>query len=137
MKSSNETPSQYLSSRQQRMTTRTDVATARRSLQDLKKQTHRMSSNLNCYLSETTHIGPEAYAETWDKREKINEINNKISEIEKDLMHELPSTGSARLSDEEKQQIRGLHSTKLYTQKELADQYGVSQPTVGDIIRDD
>ena len=58
-----------------------------------------------------------------------------MSGLQKQMLDLMPETSTARLSDNERQQIKGLYSSGLYTQQEIADQYGVSQPTIGDIVR--
>jgi transposase-like protein len=42
---------------------------------------------------------------------------------------------SSRLTEEEKKQIKGLYLSGLYTQQQLANQYGVTQPTISDIVK--
>jgi predicted transcriptional regulator len=50
-------------------------------------------------------------------------------------MPQVPS--NAALSPQEKTEIRGLYDSGLYTQHQLADQYGVTQPAVSQCVRSD
>jgi transposase-like protein len=55
--------------------------------------------------------------------------------VKRNELNFMPHASTARLSDQERQQIKGLYLSRLYTQQQLAEQYGVSQPTIGDIVR--
>ena len=46
----------------------------------------------------------------------------------------MPSS-SASLSTQEKREIAGLYQSGLYTQKQLADQYGVTQSAISQSVR--
>ena len=116
-------------------TSRSDVATVKRSIRDLQKQVSRLQNNLSSQLTRQEQVDYTSFQQVWANREKLNSLNQKISELEQEINHHIPSLGNARLTEEEKQQIKGLHNSGLYTQKELADQYGVTQPTISDIVR--
>ena len=116
-------------------TSRSDVATVKRSIRDLQKQVNRLQNNLSSQLTRQEQMDYASFRQVWTNREKLNSLNQKISELEQEINHHIPSLGNARLTEEEKQQIKGLHNSGLYTQKELADQYGVTQPTISDIVR--
>ena len=115
-------------------TSRSDVATVKRSIRDLQKQISRLQNNLSSQLTRQEQMDFTSFQQVWENREKLNSLNQKISELEQEINHHIPSLGNARLTEEEKRQIKGLHNSGLYTQKELADQYGVTQPTISDIV---
>jgi hypothetical protein len=127
-----EIPQQKIS---EQATSRSDVATVKRSIRDLQKQVSRLQNNLSSQLTRQEQMDFTSFQQVWENREKLNSLNQKISELEQEISHHIPSLGNARLTEEEKQQIKGLHNSGLYTQKELADQYGVTQPTISDIVR--
>ena len=116
-------------------TSRSDVATVKRSIRDLQKQVGRLQSNLSSQLTQNEQVDLDSFSKAWDNRKKLNSLNQKITELEQEISPHIPSLGNARLTEEEKRQIKGLHNSGLYTQKELADQYGVTQPTISDIVR--
>jgi hypothetical protein len=116
-------------------TSRSDVATVKRSIRDLQKQVGRLQSNLSSQLTQNEQVDLDSFSKAWDNRNKLNSLNQKITELEQEISPHIPSLGNARLTEEEKRQIKGLHNSGLYTQKELADQYGVTQPTISDIVR--
>lgn len=116
-------------------TSRSDVATVKRSIRDLQKQVGRLQSNLSSQLTQNEQVDLDSFSKAWDNRKKLNSLNQKITELEQEISPHIPSLGNARLTEEEKRQIKGLHNSGLYTQKELADQYGVTQPAISDIVR--
>lgn len=116
-------------------TSRSDVATVKRSIRDLQKQVGRLQGNLSSQLTQNEHVDFASFEKVWENRQKLNSLNQKITELEQEISPHIPSLGNARLTEEEKRQIKGLHNSGLYTQKELADQYGVTQPTISDIVR--
>lgn len=116
-------------------TSRSDVATVKRSIRDLQKQVSRLQNNLSSQLTRQEQVDLTLFQQVWKNREKLNSLNKKINELEQEISPHIPSLGNARLTEEEKRQIKGLHNSGLYTQKELADQYGVTQPTISDIVR--
>lgn len=116
-------------------TSRSDVATVKRSIRDLQKQVDRLQGNLSSQLTQNEQVDLDSFEKAWDNRKKLNSLNQKITELEQEISPHIPSLGNARLTEEEKRQIKGLHNSGLYTQKELADQYGVTQPTISDIVR--
>ena len=116
-------------------TSRSDVATVKRSIRDLQKQVGILQGNLSSQLTQNEQVDLASFEKAWENRQKLNSLNQKITELEQEISPHIPSLGNARLTEEEKRQIKGLHNSGLYTQKELADQYGVTQPTISDIVR--
>lgn len=116
-------------------TTRSDVATMHRSISDLKSQVDRLRSNLGTIMIQSESMEFANFKSAWEKREELNRLNEDISKIEDRLKQYTPPPSSARLTEQERNEIRGLHSSGLYTQQQLADQYGVTQPTISDLLR--
>lgn len=116
-------------------TTRSDVATMRRSISDLKSQVDRLQGNLTATLTQPKSMEFSNFELAWKQREELNQLHENISELESKLKQHAPSASSARLTEQERKEIRGLHSSGLYTQQQLADQYGVTQPTISDLLR--
>lgn len=120
---------------QQNLFSRADVATTRRALQDLSNQAGKLNETIRNELADSNNLSIESYNSIWTKRERLNEVNTQIESVKSTLSSMMPNTGSARLSAEEKKQITGLYNSGLYTQKQIAEQYGVSQPSIGDIVK--
>lgn len=120
---------------QQQGFTRADVATTRRALHDLQKQAGKLSDAIFQLAATAPHVSHLAFKEAWEKRETLNKMQAQMVDLQAEMESILPSTSTARLSDNERRQIKGLYATGLYTQQQLAEQYGVSQPTIGDIAR--
>lgn len=120
---------------EQQCFSRSDVATTRRAIQDLKNQADKLKRSINNSMSEANTVSLDEFKSSWDKREALNKVNKKVDELGGTLSDMMPSLSKARLSDEERTQIKGLYNSKLYTQKQLAEQYGVSQPTVGEVVK--
>ncbi|OOF13053.1 MULTISPECIES: hypothetical protein [unclassified Salinivibrio] len=121
--------------KQQQCFTRSDVATTRRAIQDLKSQSEKLKGSLSQSLTEADNTSLEEFRTIWDKRDKLNQVNNQVKELEQSITEIMPSLSKAKLSNEEKNEIAGLYNSKLYTQSQLAEQYGVSQPTIGDVVK--
>lgn len=116
---------------------RSDVATTRRALTDLEIQSSRLQDQLQRDIASANTASMDQFQAAWKKRETLNQVNGQIANLRETLEDMMPSPGKAKLSDQEKKEIKGLYQTGLYTQTSLAQQYGVSQPTVGDVVRDD
>lgn len=121
--------------KQQQCFTRSDVATTRRAIQDLKGQSEKLKSSLSQALATADNTSMDEFQSIWSKREKLNQVNNQVNELEQSINEIMPSLSKTKLSDEEKNEITGLYNSKLYNQTQLAEQYGVSQPTIGDVIK--
>ncbi|POY54817.1 hypothetical protein PB70LOC_04473 [Pectobacterium versatile] len=115
--------------------TRTDVATTRRALSDLELQRSRLGEQVQRRMATASTANLEEFQAAWNDRSSLNDVNDQISSIRQTLESMMPSESSARLSQDERTQITGLYASGLYTQSQLAQQYGVSQPTIGDIVR--
>jgi DNA-directed RNA polymerase specialized sigma subunit len=127
--------SQIIQAAQQQSITRADIATTKRAFQDLQGQAEKLKGALFSIAASAPHCSKESFEEAWSKRDQLNQVQQQMSGLQKQMLDLMPETSTARLSDNERQQIKGLYSSGLYTQQEIADQYGVSQPTIGDIVR--
>ena len=114
---------------------RSDVATTRRALSDLEQQSSRLGEQIQRQMATANTATPEEFRRAWENRSQLNQVNEQISAMRDTMERMMPGTGNARLSNEERTQIQGLYASGLYTQTELANQYGVSQPTIGDVVR--
>lgn len=120
---------------QQQCFTRSDIATTHRAFNDLQQQAGKLSNAIFQIAATAPHCSQEAFQTAWNHRQELNQIQGQLGELNARMEAMMPSASTARLSDNERTQIRGLYASGLYTQQELADQYGVSQPTIGDIVR--
>lgn len=115
---------------------RSDLATTRRALSDLETQSGRLTEQVHYQLAKPGQVSLEDFQAGWAQREKLNQISGQIDALKQSISEILPNVSSSpRLSVEEREQICGLYQSRLYTQQQIAEQYGVSQPTIGDIVR--
>lgn len=129
------TPTSQIAPARATALTRSDVATQKRALQDLKIQIKKHSEALASQL--TTPSGIVSSEQTMvfiTARNEVNQLVEHVEKIEETLARNSPAGSSARLSEVEKTEIKGFYGTGLYTQSQLADQYGITQPAVGQII---
>ncbi|MDD2863949.1 MAG: hypothetical protein PHC99_04415 [Methylococcales bacterium] len=110
---------------------RTDVATTKRGCQDLTNQISKLNDEIYRDFSDRS----KDPADLLKKRERLIALKDQFEEIESQLNEYLPQIGSSRLTETEKNQIKGLYASGLYNQQQLANQYGVSQPTISDIVK--
>jgi predicted nucleic acid-binding Zn-ribbon protein len=130
-----ENPSHIVQAAQQQSFSRADIATTRRAFQDLQGQTEKLKNAIFQIATDTPHCSKESFDEAWKKRDQLNQVQAQMTVLQEQMNGIMPSASTARLSEIERRQIKGLYATGLYTQQQLADQYGVSQPTIGDIVR--
>src|SRR5690606_22156655 len=69
------------------------------------------------------------------EREKLNHLNQTSEELQRKLLPDRPVSSAASLSTQERREIKGLYNSGLYTQRQLAEQYGVTQSAVSQSIR--
>lgn len=130
-----ENPAHIIQAAQQQSFTRTDIATTHRAFNDLQQQADKLSNAIFRVAATAQHCSQEAFQEAWNRRNELNQIQEQLGSLRTQMDTMMPVASTSRLSETERTQIKGLYASGLYTQKELADQYGVSQPTVGDITR--
>lgn len=119
---------------QQQQLSRSDIATAKRAIQDLRSQSEKLQQAVIQVVASQPQCTPEAFQEAWQKREELNKLNERLQHIEVQMNLNAPVASTARLTEKEKQEINGLYQSGLYTQAQLANQYGITQPTVSDIV---
>ncbi|MBK5376205.1 hypothetical protein JFT81_16360 [Pseudomonas sp. TH43] len=112
---------------------RAAVASTRRGIDDLTQGIqHIERSLLQQGFSSTNQQTAVEVAEQFLEAQRLKaELGRALARTEAIL----PSHGNAKLTEEEKNQIRGLYASGLYTQAQLARQYGVQQPTISEIVR--
>jgi len=126
---------QLIQSAQQQSFSRSDIATTKRAVQDLKQQTQKLSGAILKIAATSPDCDKEAFEAAWHKRQQLNSVQQQLASIEEQISDCLPQANTARLTEKERKEIQGLYSSGLYTQKQLADDYGVTQPTISDIIK--
>jgi hypothetical protein len=109
---------------------RTDVATTKRAWQDLTAQISKLNSEMYNDFADRSK-DPVAILEN---RKRLIALEDRLKEIESQFNEHLPQIGSSRLTEAEKNEIRCLYASRLYSQQQLANQYNVSQPTISDIV---
>jgi uncharacterized phage infection (PIP) family protein YhgE len=118
--------------------TRSDVASVRRSMQDINQQIDNRRSRIDDVLRNNRSLSSEQIIDLLDNRENLNQLHTQASNLERQLVADMPQVPSnAALSTRERQEIQGLYRSGLYTQRQLADQYGVSQPAISQCTRND
>jgi two-component SAPR family response regulator len=126
---------QVIQAAQQQSFSRSDVATTRRAVQDLKDQTQKLSSAILQIAATSPNCDMEEFKTAWEQRKKLNQAQHELRSLEERIGSLLPRASTARLTNSERKQIQGLYSSGLYTQGQLADQYGVTQPAISDITK--
>jgi hypothetical protein len=124
----------YAQIAQQQNFCRSDIATTKRAFQDLIGQTKKLEGEI-LHLAATDTICPkERFQDAWDKREQLNNLNQQLTSIQQQMNNYMPPASTARLTEKERREIKALYQSGLYNQQQLADQYGVTQPTISDIV---
>ncbi|MBU7442159.1 hypothetical protein [Paraburkholderia fungorum] len=108
--------------------TRSDVAKARRSMQDLGHSLELVQRQLlNVPVDQTNAL------EVAERLLAASRLKETLKQTQAAINESLPH-GKGKLSDEVRQEIAGFYLTGQYTQETLADQYNVSQSTVHEIV---
>lgn len=126
---------QVIQAAQQQSFSRSDIATTKRAVQDLKDQTQKLSNAILQIAATSPDCAKEAFEAAWQQRQQLNSVQQQLTSLAQQLSNCLPHASTARLTDKERKEIQGLYSSGLYTQGQLADQYGVTQPTISDITK--
>lgn len=125
----------FVQKAQQQAFVRADVAATTRAFQDLDSRVAKLSDSIFQLAATAPNCSKEAFEEAWKKREELNQVHHDLANLESKIKSCMPPSSTARLTPQERQQIKGFYQTGLYTQQQLAEQYGVTQPTIGDIVR--
>ena len=111
-------------------TTRSDVARLHRATQDIERHISRTRQNIDATLRDSRYISSEALKNLAEERNRLNALDDDADRLKNSLMKNSPAASTAAFSDKEKKEIKALYDSGLYTQKELAQQYGVSQSAI-------
>jgi len=114
--------------------TRSDTASVRRAIQDINRQIDNRRSNIDAVLRDARTLDTSSVTQLITERENLNQLHQRSQELQNQLISNVPSS-SASLSTQEKREIAGLYQSGLYTQKQLADQYGVTQSAISQSVR--
>jgi predicted XRE-type DNA-binding protein len=104
-------------------------------LQDLSGQTKKLRTAIWQLAATQPDCSKEVFEDAWKKREQLNQLNGQLASIGEQLERCLPRASTARLTEKERTEIKGLYNSGLYTQSQLAEQYDVTQPTISDITK--
>ena len=114
--------------------TRSDTASVRRAIQDINRQIDNRRSNIDAVLRDARTLDTSSVTQLITERENLNQLHQRSQELQNQLISNVPSS-SASLSTQEKREIAGLYQSGLYTQQQLADQYGVTQSAISQSLR--
>lgn len=125
-----------IQAQQQVAVTRAQVATTARAFQDLSAQISNTRDVLIAQVANPAEVGLPAFTAAWNARERLNQLHEQLTAVQTGLNAHMPSPSDfqTRLNEHERTQIRGLYASSLYTQQDLAEQYGVTQPTIARIV---
>jgi hypothetical protein len=112
-----------------RAMTRSDAAAARRSIADTNKTLIALKHHL--LSAPVTTLNADDVAKKFIAASELQECIDKNKDL---LMQALPNNTGGKLSDRERTEIKGYYATGNYTQDALAEQYGVSQGTIHNVI---
>lgn len=114
--------------------TRSDTASVRRAIQDINRQIDNRRSNIDAVLRDARTLDASSVTQLITERESLNQLHQRSQELQNQLISNVPSS-SASLSIQERREIAGLYQSGLYTQQQLADQYGVTQSAISQSVR--
>lgn len=115
---------------------RAQVAATVRAFQDINGQIEQARAVISNNMRNAPTMGFEAFQQAWSARETLNTLSAQAAALQAGLSQHTPAPTNfqGNLTAVERTQIAGLYASGLYTQQQLADQYGVSQPTIGRIV---
>lgn len=117
---------------------RAQAAATTRAFQDINAQIDQARAVITNSMTNAATMGPEAFQSAWASRQQLNQLHTQAASLQAGLAQHMPAPSAfqGNLNSQERAQIAGLYASGLYTQQQLADQYGVSQPTIGRIVGD-
>lgn len=115
----------------QQQLNRSEIATNIRAVADLSKSLQRSRDILNEKLATTRDLD---IVEINNRRKELFDLEDRVREYSKELTSN-SQISTAAVSEVEKQQIRGLYTSGLYTQSQIASQYGITQSAVSQIVK--
>ena len=108
---------------------RSQVAAAKRSLTELGKSLDLIQRQLI-----NTPVDQTSAKEVAEKLLAASALRESLKRNEQQILSSLPQTRGGKLSDRERQEIAGYYATGHFTQDALAEQYGVSQSTIHEVV---
>lgn len=108
---------------------RSQVAAAKRSLTELGKSLDLIQRQLI-----NTPVDQTSAQEVAEKLLAASALRESLKRNEQQILFSLPQTRGGKLSDRERQEIAGYYATGHFTQDALAEQYGVSQSTIHEVV---
>jgi DNA-directed RNA polymerase specialized sigma subunit len=114
---------------------RSEVAATKRNLTELGKSLDLIQRQLI-----STPVDQTNAQEVAEKLLAASALRESLKRHEQQIVSSLPQTKGGKLSDRERQEIAGYYATGHFTQDALAEQYGVSQSTIHEVVapkRDD
>lgn len=108
---------------------RSQVAAAKRSLTELGKSLDLIQRQLI-----NTPVDQTSAQEVAEKLLAASALRESLKRNEQQILSSLPQTRGGKLSDRERQEIAGYYATGHFTQDALAEQYGVSQSTIHEVV---
>lgn len=121
---------------QQAVFSRSDYARSKASKQDADKVLDKLCAEITSELSGREEVDPDRMYALIQKKNKIVGIQKKADELFNEMSEIVPAPSpKARLTSDDKQEIRKIAMSGRYTQQEIAEQFGTTQPAVSDIVR--
>lgn len=109
--------------------TRSQTAAAKRNMAELGKSLDLIQRQLiNTAVEQTNAL------EVAEKLLAASALKESLKKHEAQILSALPQSKGGKLSDRERQEISGYYATGHFTQDALAEQYGVSQSTIHEIV---
>ncbi|MGP4717708.1 hypothetical protein ACTXGL_13810 [Psychrobacter sp. T6-6] len=115
----------------QQQLNRSEIATNTRAVEDLSKSLQRSRELLNEKLATTRDLD---IVEINKQRKELFDLEDRVRGYSNELKSN-SQISTAAVSEVERQQIRGLYMSGLYTQSQIASQYGITQSAVSQIVK--
>lgn len=115
---------------EQRQIARSDIARNIRATDDISSQIQQRREYLHQQLTTTRSLD---VLEITRQREELFTLEEQLQHFSKKMVsNSVPST--AATNDYERKEIKGLYESGLYTQLQIARQYGITQSAVSQIV---
>lgn len=122
-------------SEQKQSTSREVVAQTKAALQSLEKTAKIEKESIEDTLKNQRVVTEEQFDALKTRRQNLNQINQAIDNLKDKLEPIINIKFKGKLTDDEKNTIAKQYDSNRFTQAELAEQYGVNQSTISDIVR--
>lgn len=133
----NHSPSAMVQIQQKHETvSRADIAATIRAKQDVQKQINNLRSELTNVMVNDSSISGDKILSVIESKNKLVELERKGDEFFSELSSLQPKINSkVRFSEQEIEEIKNVAALKRYTQEQLGEQWGVSQPAISEILK--